>query len=306
MSAVKGLFELLGYAYAKDKLLDFSNESEMLGIKLDLSGSRSGVVVVDNKESRKSEMAELLGKTLETKKVVPSELPSTLGKLQYADMQVSGRMGKLAMCDICALGYNGSKAVDIPPETCLAFEMLRRRRVLGKPKRFEVTVLEKPIVIFTDGAFERDDTGKPNATIGGVCLPPSGEVQVFGCHVDEAVLRSWLDKFEHPVGLVELYGVATAYVLWSQRHNFQRVIFFCDNWTSLDVFVKGSSNDPLWREVLLAFEACDCEFSTVPWIARVPSISNVADPPSRGSVESISFLKPLRWLRRSVLFPVVH
>ena len=156
MSAVKGLFELLGYAYAKDKLLDFSNESEMLGIKLDLSGPRSGVVVVDNKESRKSEMAELLGKILETKKVVPSELPLTLGKLQYADMQVSGRTSKLAMCDIRALGYrgyHGSKAVDIPPETCLAFEMLRRRLVSGKPKRFEVTVLEKPIVIFTERDF---------------------------------------------------------------------------------------------------------------------------------------------------------
>ena len=283
---MKGLFELLGYAYAKDKLLDFSNEAEMLGIKLDLSGSRSGVVVVDNKESRKGEMADLLGKILETKKVVPSELPSTLGKLQYADMQVSGRTGKLAMCDIRALAYDGSKAVDIPPETCLAFEMLRRRLVSGKPKRFEVTALEKPIVIFPDGAFEQDDTGKPIATVGGVCLTPSGEVQVFGCHVDEAILRSWLDKFEHPVGLVELYGVATAYVLWSQYHN----------WTSLDVFVKGSSNEPLWREVLLAFEACDCEFSTVPWIARVPSSSKVADPPSRGSVESISCLKPFRMI----------
>ena len=294
MSSVKGLFELLGYAYAKDKLLDFSGESEMLGIKLDLSGSISGVVVVDNKESRKNEMAELLGKILETKKVVPSELPSTLGKLQYADMQVSGRTGKLAMCDIRAIGYNGSNLIDISHETCLAFEMLRKRLLSGKPKRFEVSVMEKPIVIFTDGAFERDETGMPVATIGGVCLPPSGDVKVFGCHIDEDILRSWLDKFEHPVGLVELYGVATAFVLWSQHCNFQRVIFFCDNWTSLDVFVKGSSNDPMWREVLLSFEACDFEYSTVPWIARVPSSSNVADLPSRGSLEPISFLKPFR------------
>ena len=108
---------------------------------------------------------------------------------------------------------------------------------------------------------------------------------MFGCHVDDAILRSWLDKFEHPVGLVELYGVAAAYVLWSRHHNFRRVIFFCDNWTSLDVFVKGSSNEPQWREVLLAFEACDSEFTTVPWIARVPSSSNIADPPSRGSLD---------------------
>ena len=93
---------------------------------------------------------------------------------------------------------------------------------------------------------------------------------------------------------LELYGVAAAYVLWCRHHNFRRVIFFCDNWTSLDVFVKGSSNEPLWRKVLLAFEACDCEFSTVPWIARVPSSSNVADPPSRGSIDTISFLKPFK------------
>ena len=57
-------------------------------------------------------------------------------------------------------------------------------------------------------------------------------------------------------------------------------------------FCERASNDPLWREVLLTFEACDFKFSGVPWIARVPSSSNMADPPSRGSVESISFLKP--------------
>ena len=175
MSAVKGLFELLGYSYAKDKLLDFSHEAEMFGIKLDLSGSRAGVVVVDNKEPRKGGMAVLLGEILKMKKVVRNDLPSTLGKLESADMQVSGRTGKLAMCDIRALGYNGSK--DIPPETCAPFEMLQRRLVSGKPKRFEVTMLERPIVIFTDGAFERDDNGKPIATIGRfACIPASGEV----------------------------------------------------------------------------------------------------------------------------------
>ena len=224
MSAVRGLFELLGYAYGKDKLLDFSNEAEMLGIKLDLSESGSGVVVVDNKESRKGEMAEMLGEILKSKKVVPNELPSTLGILQYADMQVSGRTGKLAMCDIRALGYNGSKAVDLPPETCLAFEMLMRRLVLGKPKRFEVTVLERPIVISSDGAFERDDGGNPVAIIGGVFIFHHQEE--CGCLDATLMTRS----FDRGLTSLNIQSDWLSYMEW-------RLLMFC----GLDITTSGVS-----------------------------------------------------------------
>lgn len=56
MAAVKSMLELLGFAYASDKLEPFGKNSDMLGIRLDLEAAKSGVIVVDNKPSRKEEL----------------------------------------------------------------------------------------------------------------------------------------------------------------------------------------------------------------------------------------------------------
>ena len=53
-----------------------------------------------NKQDRISDIEATLNEILDAKKVRPKELPSHLGRLQFADMQVAGRAGKLAMCDL--------------------------------------------------------------------------------------------------------------------------------------------------------------------------------------------------------------
>ena len=71
---------------------------------------------------------------------------------------------------------------------------------------------------------------------------------------------------------------------------------FVDNWPALDVLVKGTSFQRRWRELLLLLEDPD-EDSFLLWVARVPSKSNVADHPSRGSVKELSFLRPFRCVK---------
>jgi hypothetical protein len=68
---------------------------------------------------------------------------------------------------------------------------------------------------------------------------------------------------------------------------------FVDNWPALDVLVKGTSLQPEWRDLLLLLED-PLEDNFMLWVARVPSASNVADHPGRGSVKELEFLKPYR------------
>ena len=66
--------------------------------------------------------------------------------------------------------------------------------------------------------------------------------EVFGSKVDPQVLKEWLVELIHPVGLTELYGIAVAFALWRPLLLGRRVIVFCDNWTAIDVYIKGSSH----------------------------------------------------------------
>eukprot|EP00438_Fugacium_kawagutii_P001801 Skav235980 [mRNA] locus=scaffold592:269765:270413:- [translate_table: standard] len=90
---------------------------------------------------------------------------------------------------------------------------------------------------------------------------------------------------------------------WSKRdssHSFtpcgwlsacgKGVIVLCDSWVAIDTFIKGSSQLSDWKKLLLAMEQVDATLKSFQWFARVPSVSNAADPPSRGSLEEIAFL----------------
>ena len=59
------------------------------------------------------------------------------------------------------------------------------------------------------------------------------------------------------------------------------------NWPALDVLIKGASAVPMWRELLLLLEdPLECEPAFL-WVARVPSKSNIADGPSRGTLAEL-------------------
>ena len=160
----------------------------------------------------------------------------------------------------------------------------------GKPRTLRVTEPSRPVLIFTDGAFEMSETGDPIATIGGVLLRPEQKPKVFGCKVHHALLDRWLESSTHPIGLVELYAVVVAFELWMPEFTRDKVIFFCDNWTTIDVFVRSYSVIEDWRNLLVCLEKLDSQAEAMLWIARVASQSNVADPPSRGSLDTLTFL----------------
>ena len=66
------------------------------------------------------------------------------------------------------------------------------------------------------------------------------------------------------------------------------IILCIDSWPALDSLVKGDSSVRLWRELLLALENPEERLPMFLWVARVPSRSNMADPPSRGSLNELT------------------
>ena len=156
--------------------------------------------------------------------------------------------------------------------------------------------MQKPALIFTDGALEYDGE-RAVATIGAVLFLPEGRTEVFGAEVPRQVIDSWQSEGKtHVIGLVELYACVCAIKHWSEFIPSRRVILFVDNWPVLDVLVKGTSQQLSWRRLLLVLEEPTDEVFLL-WVARVPSSSNVADHPSRGSLTELAFLEP---------FQVVH
>ena len=117
---------------------------------------------------------------------------------------------------------------------------------------------------------------------------------VFGTTVPDSLLRIWSEDGmkEHVIGLVELYGVLVAMNTWDEIVSGERVLIFVDNWPVVDALIKGTSGQATWRDMLMIFEKMDEKQQSLHWICRVPSSSNPADPPSRGTVQPINFLKP--------------
>ena len=159
----------------------------MLGVEVDLEHLTSGKIIVDNKASRKEELVTAIKQILSDGRVVPSSIPSLLGRLQFADLQLMGRTGKLAMADIREMMTSSDKAVLLQREVVDALEVLQKRMNCGKPRTLYAGKPMAPVVVFTDGAFEPNGDGTFSATVGGVLIPREGEVRVFGCKVNPRV-----------------------------------------------------------------------------------------------------------------------
>lgn len=149
------------------------------------------------------------------------------------------------------------------------------------------------VLIYTDGSFE-PGVGGAEARIGGVLIEKRKRPRVFGAEVPKCLLQRWFDSGkQHLVGQVEMYGILVAKYNWRKILTGRRVILFIDNFAVLDCYIPGTSKERTWRDILCHLEKIDEEFPCFVWATRVPSESNVADPPSRGSLEGLQLLGEL-------------
>lgn len=295
LSITLGLFELLGFKYNDEKLEPFDRVAAMLGVELDLREAHRGMIKVQNKPTRVAEITECLQQILDNGVIQSDSLPSNLGKLQFAEAQLWGRTGKIAVTDLREATIHRAGTFSISDQSRKAIEILLERFSSGRPREIRSSVPCKPHLLFVDGALEYDKDGNPWASIGGVMLTRNGEAYCFGCDVPEQLLKAWqTDGRTHVIGLVELYAAVTGLNTWRNLLCNDRVLLFTDSWPAYDALVKGTASVKEWRDLLLDLEKIDDKFPMFLWTARVPSASNPADPPSRRNISGIAFLGDIK------------
>eukprot|EP00435_Cladocopium_sp_Y103_P070071 s19_g34.t1 len=189
LSTALGIFELLGFKYNSEKLEPFDKTATMLGVELDLSQAQNGKVKIQNKASRVEEITGCLKGILDKGIIDANQLPSYLGKLQHAEAQLWGRAGKIALTDLREATLHKTGMFEVSRESEEAIEILLKRFASGRPRELTASKPNRPHLLFTDGALEYDDEGRPIATIGGVLIDRDGNNFAFGCEVPSQLLQ---------------------------------------------------------------------------------------------------------------------
>ena len=280
-STIRAVLAMLGVASSEEKDVGSSESTQMLGVVLDSGSASRGVVEIRNKPDRVESLVSSIDTVLRSGTIQRAEVPKLFGRLQFAEHQISGRVGMLAMADLRDIEKSVVGTWKLDETAIAAFENLRWRLKQSIPRVLRVRDSEKPTLVLTDGACEFLEDGSYEATVGGILYSPNGHSECFGGKVDGGLVSDWRSHKDHVIGLVELYAVVLARSHWSSAIGGRKVIFFLDNIAAMRVLIKGSSRDFSWRKLLLLFENFESECASRCWFARVPSKSNVADGPSR-------------------------
>lgn len=87
---------------------------------------------------------------------------------------------------------------------------------------------------------------------------------------------------------VETLAALLATYVWKSSLCGGRVVLFVGNEGTKFSLLKGLSDNACVDSMAELFAELECSEHVTAWIARVPSKSNVADPPSRGIVNGAS------------------
>lgn len=281
-STVRAICKLLGFKCSEDKELEFADKTAMLGVIFDTSMAKEAKCVISNKPDRVKQLSESIDTVLDKGCIASGEVPKLFGRLQFAEYQVAGRVGKLALAELRELSRRSASHVVVDDQMARAFEMLRFRLCEHPPRVVTASGKERPVVVFTDGACENEDDDNYVASVGGVLYPSCGSKPLFfGGRVPDDLVKQWRSNKKHVIGLVELYAVILARHTWAKFLNGRKIIYFIDNIPAMRSLIRGTSSDSSWRSVLLEYERCESVAQSFPWMARVASKSNIADWPSR-------------------------
>ena len=126
------LMRLLGFACSDEKLEEFAAKATVLGVEIDCSLSCEGKVLIRNKQGRAEEVCQALQQLLVHGSMSRAEYARIMGRLQYADAQVMGRSGRLAMAEIRRWAKSSdSSSLRLEPGASEAYKVLIKRLLDG-------------------------------------------------------------------------------------------------------------------------------------------------------------------------------
>lgn len=281
-------FKVLGWKYAEEgeKSGEFSTSFNALGIEIDMSNFSCGFAEFKNTEKRVVELVDYIDKALTTGTLDLLSSQKLRGRMQFADSQLFGRIGRLCLRAITDHAYSGRGPKILEP---CRLAMIRFAEFLktSKPRRVQRST-QRSWAIYTDACYEPTSSVWA-CGIGGLLVAPDGTpFQAFSYKLtDEQTIALGCKTKETIIFEAELLALVVALELWSATIQCCPTVFFIDNNGVRDVAISGSARSAVANillEILLQTESCSSIFS---WFARVPSPSNPSDGLSRGDLSDL-------------------
>ena len=277
LETIEAVIDLLGWQLSKgeEKRRPFEKEFVALGVTVDLCAAMDAVVKLKNKPGRAEKTSWAIGQA-KASGLDDRVALSIRGKIRFAEGQWFARVAAPAMYLLSQWAKERYWRKPTP-ELVVGLDLIEGFMVTAGPRVVGPLDTRPPILIFTDGACE-DIT-----TVGGVLFEPGRRSEFFSSLVPESVVASWKSRLdqEQVIGQAELYPVILAKKTWKERLHGRSVIFFLDNEAARLGLVKAYS--PVLASLKLISESVqlDVAIACRPWYARVPTVANISDGPSR-------------------------
>ena len=277
--AFSAILDLLGWEHAKegDKALGFAAAFDLLGVTFDLRRMPRGVLTIMNKASRIDKICSMLADIEQTRSTSPAKASEIQGLLNFVSFYMGRGLKHLVSAFMpFTEGHRVAHADELVALCAYARTMLQSQR----PREHSLTVTTRPVLIFTDGAYENGV-----ATAGAVVV--DGPMRLaYVIKVPESLVKLWTKVAgEQIISQVEMWALVS--VRWCLRKllHGRRVIEWIDNEAARVSAIK--SNSPSVSMKVLARNLADLEIKwpSFSWTERVCSFSNPADLPSRGKLE---------------------
>ena len=155
LECAEGLLQALGWKFATEgkKALPFQESFNVLGVTLHLGGSSKGYFELHNKTERVESLLPTVDKVLDDGKISQALAASLQGQLIFAQGQFLGSELKPGMAFLSSIAVAGRKT-EVSSTLALFASYVTCVLRTSPPKRFSIQDELRPVVVFSDGAWE--------------------------------------------------------------------------------------------------------------------------------------------------------
>ena len=230
-------------------------------------------------------MLDVLEEVKDQDSFPPSMAAKIQGRMMFAEAQCCGRWLVPILEPVKSRALMPSPVRWVDDNILKALQLCCKMLQEAPVRRIDATAQDRPCIVFTDGAYESGI-----ATCGVVLFTPrSPKVLVMSFTVPDDLMLEWKkDGHEQVIAQAELLPVLLVKKQLKWAIQGARVLYFIDNEGVKEALVTGVTKSMASRRMLIECMKEDSGNQSLPWYARVPSPSNIADGPSRLCTEELS------------------
>ncbi|CAE7243947.1 unnamed protein product [Symbiodinium natans] len=268
------MFSLLGFDFDRDgdKAQDLRTTFRALGVQFSCLEDEDRTVLVSNTEERLQDAVERIQEIIESDSLTPKLWAKMHGRLGFMSGQIAGRLPRALLRAVTvAVSAAGTERGEVATALQRVLEFLKG----AQPRRLR-PALRDVIFVYTDASQE----GVDNLDMGLGAVVQDHEGTILGWFglmlprdVAEDVLRDGNKCINELESLTVALTVRLCAAILLQRH----VVFYLDNEAARVALLRMQSENAMLDAVAKISAVHEAELSCIPWYARVPSRSNIAD-----------------------------